>query len=241
MMELIIFIPLTFTVPFPSREIWYFLIATVIIHVLYRLNVIYSYKYGDLSYVYPIARGGSSLLIAIISILFLSSAISVFGFIGILVVCFGLFLISYSSKSKFNKPAFYLAVSTAILITIYTLIDGIGVRKSENGFSYIFWLIALNGVPLLLISLFSKNGLRKRNTYTIKSGVAAGIFATLSYAIVVWGMQYIEIAYVSSIREVSIVFATIIGMIFLFEKNASKRIVPSILIVSGITIVYFQI
>ena len=241
MMELIIFIPLTFTVPFPSREIWYFLIATVIIHVLYRLNVIYSYKYGDLSYVYPIARGGSSLLIAIISILFLSSTISVFGFIGILIVCMGLFLISYSSKNKFNKPAFYLAVSTAILITIYTLIDGVGVRKSENGFSYIFWLIALNGVPLLLISLFSKNGLRKRNTYTIKSGVAAGIFATLSYAIVVWGMQYIEIAYVSSIREVSIVFATIIGMIFLFEKNASKRIVPSILIVSGITIVYFQI
>jgi len=241
MMELIIFIPLTFTVPFPKGEIWYFLIATVIIHVLYRLNVIYSYKYGDLSYVYPIARGGSSLLIAIISILFLSSAISVFGFIGILVVCFGLFLISYSSKNKFNKPAFYLAVSTAILITIYTLIDGIGVRKSENGFSYIFWLIALNGFPLLLISLFSKNGLRKRHTYTIKSGVAAGIFATLSYAIVVWGMQYIEIAYVSSIREVSIVFATIIGMIFLFEKNASKRIVPSILIVSGITIVYFQI
>ena len=94
---------------------------------------------------------------------------------------------------------------------------------------------------LLLISLFSKNGLRKRNTYTIKSGVAAGIFATLSYAIVVWGMQYIEIAYVSSIREVSIVFATIIGMIFLFEKNASKRIIPSILIVGGITIVYFQI
>ena len=241
MMELIVFIPLTFTVPFPSREIWYFLIATVIIHVLYRLNVIYSYKYGDLSYVYPIARGGSSLLIAIISILFLSSAITIFGFIGILIVCFGLFLISYSAKSKFNKPAFYLAVSTAILITIYTLIDGIGVRKSENGFSYIFWLIALNGVPLLLISLFSKNGLRKRNTYTIKSGVAAGIFATLSYAIVVWGMQYIEIAYVSSIREVSIVFATIIGMIFLFEKNASKRIIPSILIVSGITIVYFQI
>ena len=241
MMELIIFIPLTFTVPFPSREIWYFLIATVIIHVLYRLNVIYSYKYGDLSYVYPIARGGSSLLIAIISILFLSSAISVFGFIGILIVCLGLFLISYSSKNKFNKPAFYLAVSTAILITIYTLIDGIGVRKSENGFSYIFWLIALNGVPLLLISFFSKNGLRKRHTYTIKSGVAAGIFATLSYAIVVWGMQYIEIAYVSSIREVSIVFATIIGMIFLFEKNASKRILPSILIVSGITIVYFQI
>ena len=54
-------------------------------------------------------------------------------------------------------------------------------------------------------------------------------------------MQYIEIAYVSSVREVSIVFATIIGMIFLYEINALKRIIPAILIVIGITIVYFQI
>ncbi len=115
------------------------------------------------------------------------------------------------------------------------------VRKSENGFSYIFWLIALNGVPLLIISIFSKNGFRKKNTYTIQSGIAAGFFATLSYSIVVWGMQYIEIAYVSSIRELSIVFATVIGMKFLYETNALKRIIPSILIVVGITIVYFQI
>ena len=56
LMEIIIFIPLTFYVPFPTLEIWFFLLATVIIHVLYRLNVIYSYKYGDLSFVYPIAR-----------------------------------------------------------------------------------------------------------------------------------------------------------------------------------------
>ena len=160
---------------------------------------------------------------------------------GILIVCCGLFLISFSSKIKFNKAAFFLATSTAFLITAYTLIDGIGVRKSENGFSYIFWLIALNGVPILIISIFSKNGLRKRNTYSIKTGIATGIFATLSYSIVVYGMQFIEIAYVSSIREVSIVFATLIGMSFLSEKNALKRIMPSILIALGIATVYFQI
>ena len=123
---------------------------------LYRLNVIYSYKYGDLSFVYPIARVGSSLLIALISIVFLSTSINIYG---------------------------------------------IGVRKAENGFTYIFWLFALNGVPLLIISIFSKKGLRDRNSYTIKSGIAAGFFATSSYALVVWGMQFIEIAYVSSIRE----------------------------------------
>ena len=240
-LELLIFIPLTFYVPFPSVEIWYLLFATIFIHVLYRLNVIYSYKFGDLSFVYPIARGGSSLLIVIISIIFLNNSINFFGFLGVLIVCIGLFLISFSSKIKFNKPAFFLAVSTAIFITTYTLIDGIGVRTSENAFSYIFWLIALNGVPILIISIFSKNGLRKKESYSIKAGIAAGIFATLSYALVVWSMQFIAIAYVSGIREVSIVFATIIGMLFLSEKYASKRIIPSILIALGIATVYFQI
>ena len=240
-LELLIFLPLTFYVPFPSVEIWYLLFATIFIHVLYRLNVIYSYKFGDLSFVYPIARGGSSLLIVIISIIFLQNSINFYGFVGVIIVCVGLFLISFSSKINFNKPAFFLAVSTAIFITTYTLIDGIGVRSSENAFSYIFWLIALNGVPILFISIFSKNGLRKKESYSIKAGIAAGIFATLSYALVVWSMQFIEIAYVSGIREVSIVFATIIGMLFLSEKYASKRIIPSILIALGIATVYFQI
>ena len=240
-LEVIIFLPLTFTVPFPTLEVWYFLIATVIIHVFYRLNVIYSYRYGDLSYIYPISRGSSCLFVAIISILFLSSDISVAGFVGILIVCIGLFLISYSKNLSFNFRGFALAISTAILITAYTLVDGVGVRLSENGFSYIYWLFTLNGIPLLIIGLISKDGLRKRETYTFRSGIAAGVFATSSYAIVVWSMQFIEIAYVSSIREISIVFAAIIGMLFLFEKNAKSRIIPSILIVSGISVVYFQI
>ena len=240
-LEVTIFLPLTFTVPLPSLEVWYFLIATVIIHVIYRLNVIYSYRYGDLSYIYPISRGSSCLFIAIISILFLSSDISVSGFIGILIVCIGLFLISYSKNLSFNFRGFALAILTAILITAYTLIDGVGVRLSENGFSYIYWLFTLNGIPLLIIGLISKDGLRKRETYTFSSGIVAGVFATSSYAIVVWSMQFIEIAYVSSIREISIVFATIIGMIFLSERNAKSRIIPSILIVSGISVVYFQI
>ena len=240
-LEVTIFLPLTFTVPFPTLEVWYFLIATVIIHVFYRLNVIYSYRFGDLSYIYPISRGSSCLFVAIISILFLSSDISVAGFVGILIVCIGLFLISYSKNLSFNFRGFALAISTAILITAYTLVDGVGVRLSENGFSYIYWLFTLNGIPLLIIGLISKDGLRKRETYTFRSGIAAGVFATSSYAIVVWSMQFIEIAYVSSIREISIVFAAIIGLLFLFEMNAKSRIIPSILIVSGISVVYFQI
>jgi drug/metabolite transporter (DMT)-like permease len=240
--EIIVFTPLVFFVPFPSLEIWYFILASVILHGFYRLSVIYSYKFGDLSFVYPIARGGSSLLIVIFTLIILQEQISSLGFVGILIVCIGIFLISYSKNHKFNFSAFILAVSTALLITIYTIIDGVGVRLSENKFSFLFWLLLLNGIPLLIISIFSKERLLSNlNTKIIFWGIPAGILAILSYGIVVWSMQHLEIAYVSSIRETSIVLATIMGLIFLEEKKAKERILPAVLVVIGITIVYLQI
>ena len=117
-----------------------------------------------------------------------------------------------------------------------------GVRLSENKFSFLFWLLLLNGIPLLLISIFSKEKLLSNlNTKIIFWGIPAGILAILSYGIVVWSMQYLEIAYVSSIRETSIVLATIMGFIILKEKKAKARMLPAVLVVFGITIVYFQI
>ena len=240
--EIVVFTPLVFFVPFPSLEIWYFIIASVILHGFYRLGVIYSYKFGDLSFVYPIARGGSSLLIVILTLIIIQEHISLLGFVGISTVCIGIFLISYSKNHKFNFSAFILAVSTALFITIYTIVDGMGVRLSENKFSYIFWLLLLNGIPLLLISIFSKEKLLSNlNTKIIFWGIPAGILAILSYGIVVWSMQYLEIAYVSSIRETSIVLATLMGFFILDEKKARGRILPAVLVVIGITIVYFQI
>ena len=240
--EIVVFTPLIFFVPFPPLEIWYFIIASVMVHGLYRLSVIYSYKFGDLSFVYPIARGGSSLLIVILTLVIIQEHISWLGFVGISTVCIGIFLISYSKNLKFNFTAFTLAVCTALLITIYTIIDGMGVRLSENKFSFLFWLLLLNGIPLLLISIFSKEKLLSNlNAKIIFWGIPAGILAILSYGIVVWSMQYLEIAYVSSIRETSIVLATIMGLIFLKEKKAKTRMLPAVLVVFGITIVYFQI
>ena len=240
--EIIVFTPLVFFVPFPSLEIWYFIIVSVIIHGLYRLSVIYSYKFGDLSFVYPIARGGSSLLITILTLIILQEHISLLGFAGILTVCIGIFLISYNKNYKFNFSAFILASSTALLITIYSIVDGIGVRLSESKFSFLFWLLLLNGIPLLLISIFSKEKLLSNlNIKIIYWGIPAGILAILSYGIVVWSMQYLQIAYVSSIRETSIIIATLIGFFVLGEQRAKKRIVPALLVIVGITILYLQI
>ena len=100
----------------------------------------------------------------------------------------------------------------------------------------------LNGIPLLLISIFSKEKLLSNlNPKIILWGIPAGVLAILSYGIVIWSMQYIEIAYVSSIRETSIILATLMGFFILEEKKAKGRILPAVLVVIGITIVYFQL
>ena len=242
LIEIVVFLPLVFTVPLPSLNIWYFIIATTILHGFYRYSVVVSYQYGDLSFIYPIARGSSSLLLALISIIYLSDKISLIGFIAILIVCFGLFLISYSDKLKFNYTAFGLGFLTAIMITTYTLVDGIGVRNSPNPYTFLYWMLLLNGTPALVVSfLFRNNGIRVINKNLIFTGVLFGILAPLAYGIVVWCMQYLPIAYVSSLRESSIIFATLIGMIILKEHTASKRLVPSVFVVVGISLLYFQL
>ena len=240
--EIIIFTPLVLSVPYPTTYIWILIIISALLHGFYRLLVIFSYNYGDLSFIYPIARGSSSLLLAIISLIYLTDKISLWGFIAIMIVCMGLFLISYSDRLKFNFSAFGLGVLTAIMITTYTLVDGIGVRHSSNPYSFLYWMLLLNGTPALIASFFFKNnGLRIVNKNLVLTGVAFGILAPLAYGLAVWCMQFLPIAYVSSIREISIIFATLIGLILLKEKTASKRIIPSIFIVMGISILYFQI
>ena len=240
--EIIIFTPLVLSVPFPTTYIWILIILSAFLHGLYRLLVVYSYQYGDLSFIYPIARGSSSLLLALISVIYLSDKISLIGFIAILIVCFGLFLISYSDKLKFNYTAFGLGFLTAIMITAYTLVDGIGVRNSPNPYTFLYWMLLLNGTPALVVSfLFRNNGIRVINKNLIFTGVLFGILAPLAYGIVVWCMQYLPIAYVSSLRESSIIFATLIGMIILKENTASKRLVPSVFVVVGISLLYFQL
>ena len=240
--EIIIFTPLVLSVPYPTTYIWILIIISALLHGFYRLLVIFSYNYGDLSFIYPIARGSSSLLLAIISLIYLTDKISLWGFIAIMIVCMGLFLISYSDRLKFNYSAFGLGVLTAIMITTYTLVDGIGVRHSSNPYSFFYWMLLLNGPPALIASFcFKNNGLRIVNKNLILTGVAFGILAPLAYGLAVWCMQFLPIAYVSSMREISIIFATLIGLILLKEKTASKRIIPSIFIVMGISILYFQI
>ena len=160
--EIIIFLPLIFTVPLPTTSIWFFIFATTFLHGLYRYSVVKSYQYGDLSFVYPIARGSSVLIIGLISIFILNVDINLVGILGIILICLGLFMISFLTAKKFNRSAFMIAITTAGLIASYTILDGVAVRKSENAFTFIYWMLLLNGIPMLIYAFCSPTGLRKK-------------------------------------------------------------------------------
>ena len=89
--EIIIFIPLVIYVPLPTPFTWMLIFISALLHGSYRMLVVYSYRFGDLSFIYPLARGGSSLLLATISLIYLNDKISFFGFLAIIIVCLDFF------------------------------------------------------------------------------------------------------------------------------------------------------
>ena len=116
--EIIIFLPLIFTVPLPTTSIWFFIFATTFLHGLYRYSVVKSYQYGDLSFVYPIARGGSVLIIGLISIIILNVDLNLAGFLGIILICLGKLLPPSKpfTKSIPSPVIFRLGAMTAVFL-----------------------------------------------------------------------------------------------------------------------------
>ncbi|HJL58073.1 MAG TPA: EamA family transporter [Alphaproteobacteria bacterium] len=236
----IIFIPFIFFVPLPTGITWFFIIGSVVLHNYYFINLGISYNKGDLSYVYPISRGCSPIFVTILSSLFLQDKVSSTGWIGILIVSFGLLLLTFTDiKNKINLDVLKLALIISFTISLYTLCDGAGVRSVDNNFSYIVWLFVLDGW-LIFAYIYYKNKNDLLNIQLKGFGliILASIMSCSAYGIIIWSMNYTEIGYVSSIRGASIIIATLFGFIFLKEKFSFLRIISAIIFFLGISVIY---
>ena len=236
----IIFIPFIFFVPLPTGITWFFIIGSVVLHNYYFITLGISYNKGDLSYVYPISRGCSPIFVTILSSLFLQDKVSSTGWIGILIVSFGLLLLTFTDiKNKINLDVLKLALIISFTISLYTLCDGAGVRSVDNNFSYIVWLFVLDGW-LIFAYIYYKNKNDLLNIQLKGFGliILASIMSCSAYGIIIWSMNYTEIGYVSSIRGASIIIATLFGFIFLKEKFSFLRIISAIIFFLGISVIY---
>jgi drug/metabolite transporter (DMT)-like permease len=225
----------------PLVPAWPWVIASVVIHLLYFIGLSESYRVGDLGQVYPIARGTAPLMTAALSAPLLDEALGLLAWIGIVALAGGVLLLSARGGrelARFDRHATGLALLTATTICAYSLVDGVGARLAGNSLAYTASLFAGNAVVLAAYGVIRRRrkALPAMAAYW-KTGLAGGGLQLLSYGIVLWAMTVAPIAIVAALRETSVLFGTALAVVILKEQLRPLRIGAALMIVCGLMLI----
>ena len=236
----IIFFPIIFIVQPPQGLTWFYLVCSSILHSIYFILLGSMYNRGDMTVIYPIARGCAPVFVTILSLIFLQDSISLVGIIGIITVSFGLVLLSLESfKIEMNIKIIGISLFIALIISIYTFTDGAGVRSADMASTYIVWNFFLGGwISIGYVFFRNKKELFELQLMDLMYILLATIISFTAYAIIIWSMKHVPIGFVSSMRESSIIFASLIGYYFLKEKIGYIRLLSGFIFFIGVYLIY---
>jgi drug/metabolite transporter (DMT)-like permease len=223
-----------FLLPPLSAPAWPFVLGSAAIQVAYCVVLARAYTHGALSHVYPLARGAAPLLVALAALIAAGERPSLAELAGLGLISGGIAVIALGS-GRLQLHATISALCVGALIAAYMVVDGMGVRLSANPPSYIAWLMVALGLPMPLVYRVMRGRWPRirKDAETIKS-FAGGLLGLAGYGIVVWAMSGEQMARVSGLRETSILFATIIGIVFLKEPLTWNRLVSAAAITAGV-------
>jgi drug/metabolite transporter (DMT)-like permease len=222
-------------VPLPHPAAWLFMAASSVIHFGYYLTLAQAYRTGDLSFAYPLMRGTAPLIVAILGSVFLRELPSLPMFFGIGLISAGVVSIAFVQRRKHPPSAAWWAFANAGIIAAYTLVDGAGARASGSALAYVAWLIFLEGIPFLAWVLARRG--RTALVYlraSARTGLVGGACSLAAYGIVLWAMTRAPIAAVAALRETSVLFAALIGSLWLKEGFGWRRMAGAASVVAGI-------
>lgn len=229
--------------PFPAPESWPYLVGGIILHFGYQVFLLTSYRIGDLTQVYPIARGSSPLIVAGISVMFLGVVLSTIEVAAILIIGAGIVslgLVRQQSGLRNGKAA-ALALGTGCFIASYSLVDGLGARLGGTVLGYYAWLGMANAVVFALyIGLTKPRLLPKVLTEGRVTFWIGGSASFIAYSLVIWAFTQAPIALVTALRETSIIFALGIGVFFLKEKIDLPKVVSTFMTLLGAALLRFS-
>ena len=225
----------------PPIVSWPWVVGSIILHLAYYYGLTEAYRTGDLSQVYPIARGAAPLMTAVISTTVLGEDIGLYGWVGILALVSGVFLLSIRGGrdlSRIDRRAVGFAFFTAMTICGYSLTDGIGARVSGNPHAYAAMLFILDGTCMAIVALWRRGQsiLTEARIYW-KTGLFGGALSVTSYWIAIWAMTVAPIAIVAALRETSVLFAAVISVVILKEALRPARVVAALMIVGGLALI----
>ncbi len=229
----------------PEPETYPYIAASIVLHLAYFYLVASAYRFGDLNLAYPIMRGTAPILTLVFGYLFLNEQVSNSVMTGIFLVSAGVILLGLhkSGASVHHLKALLFALGNALVIALYTVIDGHGVRLSNNAWSYVSLLMFLHGCIFLLLVFWQRKRqqllfvslsyLRSRLMYPLIGG--ACIIG--SYSIALWAMTQVPISLVAAVRETSVLFAFLFGVFYLKESLYPQRILGAIGVCGGLVLI----
>jgi drug/metabolite transporter (DMT)-like permease len=237
----LIAIPLVWFTGLPAPAAWPCVAASVFIHLVYFAALIESYRAGDMSQVYSIARGSAPLLTASGSALLIGERIGVQAWIGIVLLAGGVVLMSLRGGrdlARLDRRAVGFALFTAVTICAYSLVDGIGARLAGSAPAYSVALFVGIGPVMLAYALAQRGaGVITMMRPYWGTGFAGGALQFGSYGIAIWAMTVAPIAIVAALRETSVLFGALIAVVVLREPLKPVRVVAALAIVAGLVLI----
>ena len=223
--------------PVPTKDCIPFIIASAIIHQGYSWYLLSAYQIGDLTKVYPMARGFGPLVATIISILILGLVLKSLIILSILLICLGIMMLGLLDKGNKNFKVIQFSLITGFFIGLYSLVDGYGARASLSPIVYMSWAFILHAALFPIVLKIKKQNNIIQRVY--KNGKlvfwVGGSLSFIIYTIVVWAFTKAPIPMVGALRESSIFFSIFIGYFFLKEKITPTKICSIVLILVGVT------
>ena len=227
------------TMDWPSGVVWLWLLASGVFHAGYKIFLTFAYEQGDLSRVYPIARGAAPLMVLGVSALISREILAKGEVFAILVLGAGILMMGHGAiRSGESRKLLPFALASAAMTAGYSLVDGLGARVAGNAAQFVAWLFVFDAVLFTPIILALRGrGVLRATPLGWAMGAAAGALSYGAYAIAVWAMTVAPIALVTALRETSILFAVLIGWLVFGERMDGWKAGAVALIVLGVVLV----
>ena len=226
------------TRPLPGAEVWPWIVASGVIHTAYQLFLAFAYEQGDLSRVYPLARGGAPMIVLAVGLALGLDPVTGTEIAGVLLLGAGLAVMARGIFTDHeSRRMIPFAAGSACATAGYTLVDGIGVRIEGDAAAFTAWLLIAAAVGYVPAALALRGpSVIPRSNSTWAMGLVAGACSFAADGIVVWAMGQAPIALVAALRETSILFAVGLGWLVFGERITRAKALAALLIVAGVVL-----
>ena len=231
--------------PVPNLASLPWLLGSVVLHLGYELFLIRAYRAGDLTLVYPIARGSAPIIVTVVSVAALGVTFSQMELASVILIALGLSSLTLVRRADggHNMGAVVMALVTGTFIASYSLVDGIGAREAATALGYWSWVAIGNAALLYLWTAVVRPDVAPRiarDRRALVQGVFGGTVSYLAYALVVWAFTQAPIALVTALRETSIVFALLIGVGLMGERLNLLKVLSTMMTITGAVLLRFS-